>query len=291
VATAADLSEVAGRLRRALTTADGGALGALLAEEVEWLGARGGACQGRGEVLAAARLLLDAGRIRVVEVRVIGAGVLVEMDLLPGQADASERWLGIVLADESGRIVRMQDYESPEVAVHDLETLAAASAAPGGPAPTGTVVVDLVPFVHVADVGASVAFYRLLGLEVRDTYEHGGRLQWASVASERATLMLASAGEPVEPRHQAVLFYLYTHDLAGLRAHLLHSGIQTGEILDGSPGPRHEMRVTDPDGYCLMVAQIEEHERPASPDRVPRVHHRSSRPVDPARAMMTGGDR
>jgi hypothetical protein len=29
------------------------------------------------------------------------------------------------------------------------------------------------------------------------------------------------------------------------------------EIEDGSPGPRQEMRVTDPDGYVLMVAQIE----------------------------------
>jgi len=26
---------------------------------------------------------------------------------------------------------------------------------------------------------------------------------------------------------------------------------------DGSPGPREEMRVTDPDGYVLMIAQID----------------------------------
>lgn len=44
------------------------------------------------------------------------------------------------------------------------------------------------------------------------------------------------AGEPVEPRHQAGLFYLYTHDLAGLRARLLGSRIKAGGILDGSPG-------------------------------------------------------
>ncbi len=30
-----------------------------------------------------------------------------------------------------------------------------------------------------------------------------------------------------------------------------------GEIVDGSPGPRQEMQVADPDGYVLMVAQIE----------------------------------
>jgi len=111
VATAAELSELFGRLRRALTTADGGALGALLAEEVEWLGARGGACHGRGEVLA-------------------------------------------------------------------------------------------------------------------------------------------SAGEPVDPRRQTVLFYLYT-TLPGGAPTCSVRGIPAGEMLDGSPGLRQKMRVTDRDGYCL----------------------------------------
>ncbi|MGH2988028.1 MAG: hypothetical protein ACRDLO_15270 [Solirubrobacterales bacterium] len=35
-------------------------------------------------------------------------------------------------------------------------------------------------------------------------------------------------------------------------------GLTPGEIVDGSPGPRHEMRVTDPDGYCLMLAQLDD---------------------------------
>jgi hypothetical protein len=62
---------------------------------------------------------------------------------------------------------------------------------------------------------------------------------------------------PSDPDHQRVLFYLYSRDLATLRAQLGAAGIDAGAIEDGSPGPREEMRVIDPDGYVLMIAQIE----------------------------------
>jgi hypothetical protein len=39
---------------------------------------------------------------------------------------------------------------------------------------------------------------------------------------------------------------------------MLANGVDAGEIVDGTPGPRQEMRVDDPDGYCLMIAQITE---------------------------------
>jgi hypothetical protein len=112
----------------------------------------------------------------------------------------------------------------------------------------------LIPFVHVADVQRSIDFYELLGFGVRDTYEHDGRLDWAALTSVQAQLMLARASAPVDPRQQAVLFYLYAADLDGLRDHLLASGVHVGEIVDGSPGPEREMRLADPDGYCLMIA-------------------------------------
>jgi predicted lactoylglutathione lyase len=114
----------------------------------------------------------------------------------------------------------------------------------------------LVPFVHVADVERSVAFYRLLGLEVNDTFAPRGHVVWAWLENDGARIMLAEAGERVEPERQAVLFYLYSHDLAGLREHLVANGVEAGAIVDGTPGPREEMRVNDPDGYCLMIAQI-----------------------------------
>jgi hypothetical protein len=115
----------------------------------------------------------------------------------------------------------------------------------------------LIPFAHVADVTRSIAFYRHLGFVVKSVYEPDGRLVWAALESDGAELMVALASEPVDPRSQAVLFYLYVNDLAGLRRQLLAAEIVTGEIEDGRPGPRQEMRVIDPDGYVLMVAQIE----------------------------------
>ncbi len=116
----------------------------------------------------------------------------------------------------------------------------------------------LVPFVHVADVERSIAFYALLGFTVHDTFEPHGEPVWASLVSEDARLMLAQASEPIDHRAQAVLFYLYARDLAGLRDHLVAHDLTPGVIIDGTPGPKQEMRVTDPDGYYLMVAQIDE---------------------------------
>jgi hypothetical protein len=129
----------------------------------------------------------------------------------------------------------------------------------GGAAPAGPGVSNLTPFVHVADVEISVGFYRLLGFTVNDTFAPRGSLAWAYLESERAQLMLARAHERISPDKQAVLFYLYAHDLAGLRRFLIDHGVKAGEIVDGSPGPCEEMRVVDPDGYVLMIAQIDEH--------------------------------
>jgi catechol 2,3-dioxygenase-like lactoylglutathione lyase family enzyme len=116
---------------------------------------------------------------------------------------------------------------------------------------------DLVPFVHVADVERSIAFYGLLGFEVSDTFPPGERPSWAFLESVHARLMVTRADEPVEADRQAVLFYLYAQDLAGLREHLVAHGVAAGEIVDGTPGPERELRVADPDGYVLMIAQIE----------------------------------
>ena len=114
---------------------------------------------------------------------------------------------------------------------------------------------DLIPFVHVHDVARSIAFYELVGFAVTDTYSVGDRLDWAALQSADAKLMLAHAEEPIHARDQAILLYLYSRDLQALQTHLRAHGVAAGAIRDGSPGPRAEMRVTDPEGYVLMIAQ------------------------------------
>jgi catechol 2,3-dioxygenase-like lactoylglutathione lyase family enzyme len=120
-----------------------------------------------------------------------------------------------------------------------------------------TPVADLVPYVHVADPERSIAFYRRFGFEVVNSLRHHGQLDWAFLRTFGARLMLARATAPIDPSEQAVLFYLYVRDLPALRDHLRDEGVDAGEIIHDGPIPAGEMRVDDPDGYCLMVAQSE----------------------------------
>lgn len=137
--------------------------------------------------------------------------------------------------------------------------------------PTAAAVYQLIPMAHVADVEASIKFYELLGFRVRNKLTHGGRTNWASLVADRGRLMLA-AGTPFAPDAQAILFYLYTRDVAALRTHLLANGLADGGRYCGDPTdrrrvvfeiahpdymPEGEIRVADPDGYCLLIGQYE----------------------------------
>jgi catechol 2,3-dioxygenase-like lactoylglutathione lyase family enzyme len=121
----------------------------------------------------------------------------------------------------------------------------------------------LVPMIHVADVGRSAAFYRQLGFEIGNYVPRDGRpMGWAWLYAPKAAdwkrgpnLMLTCSEEAVEPRAQAVLFYLYAADLKALRETLLVQGIAAGEITYPEYLPDGEFRVEDPDGYVLMIAQ------------------------------------
>lgn len=135
-----------------------------------------------------------------------------------------------------------------------------------------TNVTQLVPMAHVPDVERSIRFYALLGFTVRNRLRHDGQTRWAWLDSGDAALMLAAADAPVDPAQQAILFYLYSRDVAGLRAHLLANGCFDGGPYCGAPGPdagrcvvfeithpgymeKGELRVADPDGYCLLIGQ------------------------------------
>jgi ketosteroid isomerase-like protein len=245
-------------LRAAVRRNDLSALDALLADDVRWSGNfPGGACHNRDQVLATLQAQLERGvQPQLEDVQAQGDRALLQVRLSseaePGEP-GSRLWFALTV-DEMGRITELQDYSTKATAERDIAVRTRGAA--GDPSPAAPVS-ELVPFAQVADIDRSVAFYRLLGLTVRETYEHDGQLVWASMAHARAALMLAQSEGPIDPRAQGVLFYLYAPDLDGLRDHLVAHGLTAGEIVDGSPGPKREMRVTDPDGYCLMVAQIE----------------------------------
>jgi glyoxalase/bleomycin resistance protein/dioxygenase superfamily protein len=117
-------------------------------------------------------------------------------------------------------------------------------------------VTGLTPMAHAANVQRAVDFYKLLGMEVRGSLRNpSGELQWVHLACDHAELMFARAAEPVIAGQQAVLFYLYSPDLIALREHLLASGVKVSPIQYPEYMPKGEIRVDDPDGYCLLIGQ------------------------------------
>ena len=114
---------------------------------------------------------------------------------------------------------------------------------------------SLVPMVSVADVEHSIAFYRHLGFEVGNTFrpDDATKPTWAWLNSGDAQLMLAAASEPIVPNQQAVLFYVYTEDVAAARASLVEAGLNPGEITTPFYAPRGEFQLVDPDGYVVMI--------------------------------------
>jgi hypothetical protein len=117
-------------------------------------------------------------------------------------------------------------------------------------------VTGLIPMAHAADVQRAVDFYKLLGMELRGSLKNSsGGLQWAHVGCEQAELMFAHAAEPVNAGQQAVLFYLYSPNLVALREHLMTVGVGVSGITYPEYMPKGELRVDDPDGYCLLIGQ------------------------------------
>ncbi len=108
---------------------------------------------------------------------------------------------------------------------------------------------------HVKSVPRSIEFYERLGFTVRNSFVPDGRSEasWAWLQAGGAHLMVTRSDEPVEASQQAVLFYLYCEDVPAYRAALQAQGVEVGEIQFPFYAPRGEFRVTDPDGFVLMV--------------------------------------
>lgn len=232
-------------------------LAPVLADNARWYGrGPGGGCRSRDDILRTLGDTFEHGpRIELADASLVSGHAVLHVRLSGGGwREGEDAWYLLVLGDD-GLVSEIAVYASIASVEHDLAIRAAGAVATDAGAPPA--VSALVPFVHVVDIARSVAFYRDLGFTVVDTFEPDGELAWAFLESDGARLMLARASAPIDHHAQAVLFYLYARDLDGLRDHLVAVGASPGEIFDGTPGPKREMRVADPDGYVLMIAQIE----------------------------------
>lgn len=135
---------------------------------------------------------------------------------------------------------------------------------------------SFVPYIHVADVQASVDFYSRFGLGLDSRFGPEGDPYWARMRRPGCDLMIAKADGPVDPRQQAVLFYLHVSDVRAFRAAMLEAGLTDGGTYQGDANeafprtgvvfepthpfymPAGEVRVHDPDGYVLLCGQLGE---------------------------------
>ena len=123
---------------------------------------------------------------------------------------------------------------------------------------------SLTPYAHVADIHRSIAFYGRLGLEVQNSHFDDEVLAWAFLSTPThdrrvagARLMVAAADEAIDASKQAVLFYCWTDDARELHAELQTGGIDVGEIEHPSHMRAGEFQVIDPDGYVVLVGQLD----------------------------------
>lgn len=114
----------------------------------------------------------------------------------------------------------------------------------------------MVPMLNVKNVPRSIEFYTRLGFASQNTHQPEGEPEpvWAWLRCNGAQLMIARASEPVDPAAQAVLFYVYVPDVSAFREELAGKGLEPGEIQYPFYAPRGEFRLTDPDGYTLMIS-------------------------------------
>jgi hypothetical protein len=176
-------------------------------------------CHSRAEAIAVIRERIGQRAVgELVEAAEVAPDRVVVVTRMRPDSEIGPEDLGLSPEHlETANLVTFRD--GKVVAMHAYRTRADAVEAAGESEHGASEVSNLIPFVHVSD--------------------------------------LAKAQAPIERARQAVLFYLYTNDLAALRDRLVADGVQVGEIRDGTPGPSKEMGLADPDGYCLMVAQIE----------------------------------
>lgn len=258
------------RIWEARVAGDLGPLRDALAADAQWFNVSEGEwdCHDRDTILRVMQGNMDRGISGNLE-DVAQYGPRVVVGFRPSGRAPSRRLdnglIYLVVTIDGGTITELKACESRANAVAYAQT----GRRPGqsaAPAPSVRVpgvameppaqrVHNLIPFINVADVQRSIDFYRHLGFVVTSVFSPGDELIWAALQSEQAELMLNHSHDPIGT---SVLLYLYSDDLHGLRHQLITAGIDAGDIVDGRPGPREEMKLVDPDGYVVMVAQIDD---------------------------------
>ena len=116
----------------------------------------------------------------------------------------------------------------------------------------------LVPYARVKDVQRSVAFYSKLGFTIANQHvENVPDPIWVWLNAGKANLMLHKTDEAIIPSEQRIFFYLYVQNVAAFRDQVIAVGIVAGPLTHPFYLPLGEFEVHDPDGYAVMIAQLD----------------------------------
>lgn len=113
-----------------------------------------------------------------------------------------------------------------------------------------------VPMLHVASLPRAIAFYAALDFHATELHQQPDRDDptWAWMQSPGgAEFMLVQADAPIDDGVQGVLFYVYCDDVVAMRERVLAAGLAAGELTYPFYRPNGVFRLSDPDGYVLMV--------------------------------------
>jgi hypothetical protein len=123
------------------------------------------------------------------------------------------------------------------------------------------------PMLHVAEIESSIRFYELLGFTTMDT-DRGKPLGWARLNCEGGGVMFLRAEEPVDGSKQALILYMYTPDLNGLREQLIAVGVEVPAIKYPAYMQSGEIQMADPDGYKIAIGHWGKEEQEAWEKRI-----------------------
>jgi predicted enzyme related to lactoylglutathione lyase len=110
------------------------------------------------------------------------------------------------------------------------------------------------PVLYVTDLAASVEFYRLLGYTELTS---GQDSEWTFSYLKTVTTGLLLAAGPTVPRPAGpVTLYFQVGDADAVSRELDAAGVPVEHLGYPDHAPGGELKVTDPDGYALLLGQV-----------------------------------
>src|SRR4051794_16030782 len=110
------------------------------------------------------------------------------------------------------------------------------------------------PVLYVTDLARSARFYQLLGYAEQAS---GQDSEWAyRYLKTGACGLLLAAGTTVARQTGPVTLYLQVHDADAVAGELRAAGVPVEHLGHPDHAPGGELKVTDPDGYVLLLGQV-----------------------------------